>query len=176
MLCSIATWLLDTTSSEGILYESPVEPKKVSLVLTSMASNGGWSYIDGHLDLRPVKRWPHSITDDDLNAVIEALLTPTGRVSPNLNPHAHCQDAVAPFSITGERMNVAGSLFSGLSMRCTSTPPWLLARQKKARSSVPHRRRAQSRHCNIMREIECSVASLPRSVPTAACGSNAGNA
>ena len=148
MLCSIATWLLDTTSSEGILYESPVEPKKVSLVLTSMASNGGWSYIDGHLDLRPRKRWPHSITDDDLKAVIGPFFTVAARVSPNLNPHAHCHDAMAPFSVTGERMNVAGSLFSGLSMRCTSTPPCLLARQKKARSSVPHRGRSHSTHCN----------------------------
>ena len=81
-------------------------PKKLSLVLTSMTLNGGWLYIDGHLDLRPVKRWPHSITDDDLKAVIAAFLTATARVSPNLNPHAHCHDVMAPFSITGERMNV----------------------------------------------------------------------
>ena len=84
-------------------------PKKVSLVLTSMALNGGRSYIDGHWDLRPVKRWPHNITDDDLKAVIAAFLTATPRVSPNLNPHVHCHEAVAPFSITGARMNVAGS-------------------------------------------------------------------
>ena len=80
----------------------------MSLVLTSMALNGGWLYIDGHLDLRPVKRWPHSITDDDLKDVMGAFLTATARVSPNLNPHAHCHDARAPFSVTGERMNVAG--------------------------------------------------------------------
>ena len=46
MLCSIATWLLATTSSEEILYEALLEagvgPKKVSLVLTSMTLNGGW--------------------------------------------------------------------------------------------------------------------------------------
>ena len=103
-------------------------PKKVSLVLTSMVLNGGLLYTDGHLDLRPVKRWLQSITDDDLKAVIAAFFTATARVSPNLNPHAHCHDAMAFFSVTGERMNVAGTSFSGLSMRCTSTPPCLLAR------------------------------------------------
>ena len=113
-----------------------------------MVLNGGLVYIDGHLDLRPGKRWPHSITDDDLKAVIGAFLTATARVSPNLNPHAHCHDAMAPFSVTGERMNVAGSSFSGLSMRCTSIPPCLLARQKKARSSVPHSGRWHQIHCN----------------------------
>ena len=84
-------------------------PKKVSLVLTSMALNGGLLYIDGHWDLRPVKRWPHSITDDDLKAVMGAFLIATARVSPSLNPHVHCHDAMAPFSVTDERMNVAGS-------------------------------------------------------------------
>ena len=144
----------------------------MSRVLTSMVLNGGWLYIEGHWDLRPVKRWPHSITDDDLKAVIAALLTATARVSPNLNPHVHCHDAMAPFSVTGERMNVAGSSFSGLSMRCTSTPPCLLARQKKARSSVPHRGRWHMLHCNrrsvtcalaVVDEGECSVASFVRS-------------
>ena len=81
-------------------------PKKVSLVLTSMALNGGRSYIDGHWDLRPVKRWPHNITDDDLKAVIAAFPTATARVSPNLNPQVHCHEAMAPFSTTGARMNV----------------------------------------------------------------------
>ena len=84
-------------------------PRKVSLVLTSIALNGGWSYIDGHLDLEPVKRWPHNIIDDDLKAVIGAFLTATARVSPNLTPHVHCHEAMAPLSITGARMNVAGS-------------------------------------------------------------------
>ena len=118
---------------------------------------GGWLYIDGHLDLRPVERWPHSITDDDLKAVIAAFLTATARVSPNLNPHAHCHNAMVPFSVKGERMNVAGSLFCGLSMRCTSTPPCLLARQKKARSSVPHRGILQSTHC-IRHPVACGLA------------------
>ena len=80
----------------------------MSLVLTSMVLNGGLVYIDGHLDLRPVKRWPHSITDDDLKDVIAAFVTATARVSPKMNPHAHCHDAMAPFPVTGERMNVAG--------------------------------------------------------------------
>ena len=39
---------------------------KLSLVLTSMAVNEAWLYIDGHLNLRQVKRWPHNITDDDV--------------------------------------------------------------------------------------------------------------
>ena len=146
-------------------------PAKVSLVLTSMALNGGLLYIDGHWDWRRVQRWPHSITDDDLKAVIGANLTATARVSPSLNPHVHCHDAMAPFSVTGERMNVAGSWFSGLSMRCTSTPPCLLARQKKASSSAAHRRRWHMIHCNkppvtcalaVVDEGECSVASLVR--------------
>ena len=81
----------------------------MSLVLTSMALNGGWLYINGHLDLRPVKQWPHSITDDDLKAVIEASLGPTAQVFPNMNPHMHCHDAVAPSSVTDERMNGAGA-------------------------------------------------------------------
>ena len=121
-----------------------------------MALNGGWLYIAGHWDLRPGKRWPHSITDDDLKAVIAAFLTATARVSPNLNPHAHSHDARAPFSVVGERMNVTGILFSGLSMRCTSTPPCLLARQKKARSSVPHKGRSQWIHC-IRSPVACGL-------------------
>lgn len=133
-----------------------------------MALNGYWLYIDGHLDLLPVKRWPHSITDDDLKAVIGLFWTATARVFPNLNPHAHCHDAMAPFSLTGERMNVAGSLFSGLSMRCTSTPPCLLARQKKARSSVPHRGRSQLTHCN-RRSVACGLAVDDAGIRTRAC-------
>ena len=31
-----------------------------------MAVNEAWLYIDGHLNLRQVKRWPHNITDDDV--------------------------------------------------------------------------------------------------------------
>ena len=31
-----------------------------------MTVNEAWLYIDGHLNLRQVKRWPHSITDDDV--------------------------------------------------------------------------------------------------------------
>ena len=81
----------------------------MSLVLTSIVLNGGRLYIDGHLDLVPGKRWPHNITDDDLKAVIAALLTATARVCPNLNPHVHCHEAIAPFSVTGERMSVAGT-------------------------------------------------------------------
>ena len=84
-------------------------PKKVSLVLTSMALNGGRLYIDGHWDLRPVKRWPHNITENDLKAVIAAFLTATARVSPNLNPHVHCHEAMAFLSIMGAWMKVAGS-------------------------------------------------------------------
>ena len=87
-----------------------------------MALNKGLLNIDGHLDLPPVEHQPHSITDDDLKTVIEAFLGPTARVFPNVNPHVHCHDAVAPSSVTDERMNGAGgSSFSGLSMRCTST-------------------------------------------------------
>ena len=140
----------------------------MSLVLHSMALNGGWLYIDGHLDLRPVKRWPQSITDEDLKAVIGAFLTATVRVFPNLNPHAHCHDAMAPFSVTGERMNVAGSLFSGLSMRCTSTPPCLLARQKKARSSASQRGCSQLPHC-IRRSVACGLAVDDAGIRTRAC-------
>ena len=105
-------------------------------------------YIDGHWDLRPVKRWPHNIIEDDLKAVISDFLTATARVSPNLNPHAHCHDTIAPFSSVSDRINDAGSFVSGFSMRCTSTPPCLLARQKKARSAVAHRGCSQTTHCS----------------------------
>ena len=73
-----------------------------------MVLNGVWLYNDGQGDLMPVKRWPHSITDDDLKAVIAALFTATARVSPSLNPHAHCHDAKAPFCVTFDRINDAG--------------------------------------------------------------------
>ena len=142
----------------------------MSLVLTSMVLNGGWLYIDGHWDLRPVKRWPHSITDDDLKAVIAALFTATARVSPNLNPHAHCHDAIAPFCVAFDRMNGAGSLFSGLSMRCTSTPPCLLARQKNARSAVSHRERSQTTHCNRFPVI-CGLIVDDAGIRTRTCSS-----
>ena len=100
MLCSIATKMRCLMLG--------VVPWKVSVVLTSMVLNRGRLYIDGHLDLVLGKRWPHNITDDDLKAVIAAFLTATARVSPNLNPHVHCHEAMAPFSITGACMNVAG--------------------------------------------------------------------
>ena len=137
-------------------------------------------YIDGHWDLRPVNRWPHSITDDDLKAVIGAFFTATARVSPNLNPHAHCHDAIAPFSVMFDRINDAGSLFSGLSMRCTSTPPCWLARQKKARSAVSHRGRWHTQDLAlpvIMKALPCShrthqlwsLHDLDRAEPDDAC-------
>ena len=71
-------------------------------------------------------------------------------------------------SVTDERMNVAGSLFSGLNMRCTSTPPCLLSRQKKAMSSVPHRERSHFTHCN-RRPVACGLAVDDAGIRTRAC-------
>ena len=72
--------------------DAGVAPEYVALVLTSMVLKGALLYIFGHWDLRPGKRWPRKITEDDLKAVMGANLNPIARVSLNLNPHSHCHD------------------------------------------------------------------------------------